>query len=362
MTAPVIVAHDLERSVEAVHTLESNTKLLAESMRRLVHKLNSPLNLVFVLAIFAGRACNFQLRDIHSAELAELRLIVRRFLHKRQSQQCEMSKPWYHIGLGRRWRNGKNFGDDLNVDLASAILGLSRENVVTTTNRFVKGKILAIGSVLTHVEEGDLIFGTGLSFFSRDAAHGARTWENLNKSTIYSLRGPDSFKRAALEGIKPPWKFGDLGITASLLIWPNLHYVSPSVDVCVVPHATDTKLRQEAEHFEGVIILDISPDLPVTLMRQLLKCRRVFSSSLHVLMVALAFDIPCVWMNGPDSNHPAKYLDFFHGMYDDANFTSYSTLEDAMEGKEFIPAINLQKMLDVTLTFISHFPFDKVCK
>jgi pyruvyltransferase len=284
----------------------------------------------------------------------------------RMGKPCMLNRPWYHIRLGSQWEGGRNYGDDLNLDLAAALLGIQRNQVKTTTDRTLAGKIMGIGSVLTHTCIGDIVLGTGLSFASKDARPESQVWKNLNDTLtkILSVRGSDTRMRIMEQNVDCPAEYGDLGVTASLLIWPDLYPSStPPHDVCVVPHATDSTLKKEAaEHRPMVQVLSISPAKPVDLTKSMMDCKLIISSSLHVLMIADAYGIPTRWYHGPDSNQVDKYNDYYRGVGTDRSSDYATTLVDAINMGPMEPALSLEKMLNVTMRLLQFFPFDIVCE
>lgn len=314
-----------------------------------------------------GGASNGRAHPTHESLLATYRKEIQAELLKfRGPQPCQLNRPWFHIRLnGSAWKGGRNFGDDLNIDLASALVGgASRSDIPVSTNRYQSGKIVAIGSVLTQVMPGDIVLGTGLAFASKDAVPSSPLWsQQLPNATIISVRGPDTRAAILKQGGSCPEVYGDLGVTASLLIWPDLTPAdTPSHAVCVIPHATDATLKKEAAVSSSVHVLSISPPTPLVLAKQLMDCGFVISSSLHVLMIADAFGIPTRWYNGPDSNAPAKYLDYFNGI-GVVDVTYATTLQQAIDmGRPMAPALTLDIMKSVTLQLIRTFPFDIVCK
>ena len=157
--------------------------------------------------------------------------------------------------------------------------------------------------------------------------------------------------------------YGDLGMTASLLIWPHLfRSASPEHPVCIVPHATDATLKREAkEAGNKVKVFSISPDVPETLTKELLNCEYVISSSLHVLMIAETFGVPVRWYNGPDSNKPEKYVDYFHGIGVFYPPESVDSLQDALRRGPSEPSFSLETMFNVTMNLIRSFPYEDVC-
>uniref|UniRef100_A0A7S1VKR5 Polysaccharide pyruvyl transferase domain-containing protein n=1 Tax=Grammatophora oceanica TaxID=210454 RepID=A0A7S1VKR5_9STRA len=216
---------------------------------------------------------------------------------------------------------------------------------------------------------GDIVLGTGLSFASKDAAPGAPLWGRLNdtRTRLLSVRGPQTLsqiqKHTGRKDIRP--QYGDLGLTASLLIWPDLLPSSnPKHAVCVVPHATDTILKKEAASHKdpSVTVFSISPSEPKVLALALMDCQFVVSSSLHVLMTAETFGIPARWYNGPDSNAVEKYLDYYEGIGANRTNASARTLNDAIQMVPMASPVSLDTMLDVTTRLIQMFPFEELCQ
>ena len=281
-------------------------------------------------------------------------------LKRLRPQPCYLNRPWFHIKWGK---TGLNFGDDLNLDLAAALLQIPREKVFSTTNRYLQNKIMGIGSVATQTMPGDIVLGTGLSFASKDAQPASPLWSvQLPNATILSVRGPDTRNAILARGIHCPEIYGDLGVTASLLIWPDLNpSENPSKKVCIVPHGTDTTLKKAAKA-SGYDVLSITPTVPLILAKQLMDCEFIITSSLHVQMIASAFQIGVRWYNGPDSNSPAKYLDYYRGIGATSDITFATSMAHALELGPMKPALTLDTMRSVTLVLLRQFPFDQVCK
>lgn len=276
----------------------------------------------------------------------------------RGPKPCLQKRPFYLM----KWGPGFNFGDDLNIDLAAVLLGVDRNSVRTTTNAAQTNKVVAIGSVLTQAASGDIVLGTGLSFGSKNAQPESPFWkESLAKATIISVRGPDSRAKVLERGIPCPDVFGDLGVTTSLLVWPDLKPASPSANqVCVIPHITDKTLQKEAKE-SPYTVLSIAPTLPRKLATEMMECGLIVSSSLHAIMIADTYQLKVRWYNGPDSNAKAKYLDYFRGI-GAVDTSSASTLNEAIAMGPMKPALTLEKMRNVTLQLIHSFPFDQVCE
>jgi hypothetical protein len=103
---------------------------------------------------------------------------------------------------------------------------------------------------------------------------------------LHALRGSFTAKRLNVDQVV----LADPGILASLLIDPPVK----SAAVAVVPHYRDARFASSlAMPHNWLMVLPEQPVLHV--LRQIASAEIVLSSSLHGLIVADAFGIPCVW-------------------------------------------------------------------
>ena len=116
----------------------------------------------------------------------------------------------------------------------------------------------------------------------------SRVLENL---TITSVRGEHTRTQLADAGIRTPLVVGDPALFSQALVhsWTDLR-PAPVWPLCAVPHATDNDLAY-ASKAAGVRVVTITRP-PDEVVRDLLRCRAVASSSLHGLVFADAFGVP----------------------------------------------------------------------
>jgi len=149
-----------------------------------------------------------------------------------------------------------------------------------------KGKLLAIGSILSHAEEGDYIWGSGLI----SPKHLPKSRE-LN---IFALRGPLTRKYLEDYGVRIPKNipYGDPAILLPRVYFPRK---LEKVKEGIVPHYTDLSWARKAfrDRVKNGDVKIIDPRLPIEeFVDELFSCEMIFSSSLHGLIIADAYNIP----------------------------------------------------------------------
>ena len=117
----------------------------------------------------------------------------------------------------------------------------------------------------------------------------------FNKSII-AVRGNITLQRLKKNGIKVSKDviLADPGILLPLIY--NLHYhtnFQKNYQLCIIPHYIDVNdvLIQKNIQVPNSFILNITEN-PTKFINNLLKCKRVISSSLHGLIISDSFGIP----------------------------------------------------------------------
>ncbi len=177
-------------------------------------------------------------------------------------------------GYGSNWRPSlNNFGDELSRPLLERLLAREALRV-----KPAEADVVSIGSLLTHLPARGwtgIIVGSGL-LSSRQAV-------DISEARVLALRGTLTARRVRPRG---DFALGDPGLLAPLLV----DGVEQTHELGVVPHWTDRSLG--ARFKEGHVI-DALVDDPVRVVREIASCRHIVSSSLHGVIVADAFGIPC---------------------------------------------------------------------
>jgi pyruvyltransferase len=188
-----------------------------------------------------------------------------------------------------------NFGDTLSLPILSHFAA----GPVELAERNERGKVLAVGSILTCMRPGDVIWGAGVQQDQRFQADGAR---------FLAVRGP--LTRSAIDGVDVPAVYGDPGLLLPLVYDPDVDVVH---DVGAVPHFVDAYESQQRNR--GALHISVkSPWRDV--VRQIKSCRRIIATSLHGIVVAEAYGIPVMWhpsYTGKLRSTNLKFQDYFMG-------------------------------------------------
>lgn len=213
-----------------------------------------------------------------------------------------------------------NFGDQISPAIVSHLSG--RPAIYAQAR--MRGKLIAVGSVIGAAMPGDTIWGTGLM----KAEHAAFVRQK-GPSTILAVRGPET-RRVLLDyGVACPEVYGDPGMLLPLVYRPPRQIRHR---VGVVPH--HSHLAALSEILEGTGVHIISPRMPWTnVVSELCACATVLSSSLHGVIIAEAYGIPTVAMKHGDWLHgsPLKFADYFKSTGRDATFLDSTHARDVDE-------------------------------
>jgi pyruvyltransferase len=198
-----------------------------------------------------------------------------------------------------------NFGDEpLNLFLAKQI---SKDEVklIDLENREAMA-ILGGGSVLSQALSTDIVWGSGY------ISDNVRVIEPPQQ--ICSVRGPLTRQLLLSQGIACPEVYGDLA-----LLLPRFH--NPKVEkkyaLGVIPHYID-KTEKNVKRLQraGCKIIDICSGLE-NVIRDILSCERIVSSTLHGIIVADAYGVPAMWVEFSDKvcGKGFKFLDYFASVH-----------------------------------------------
>jgi pyruvyltransferase len=172
---------------------------------------------------------------------------------------------------------------------------------------------------------------------------------------ILAVRGPDSRDLCLKNGIKCPPIYGDPVLLLSKLYSPA---IAKEHDVGIIPHYADLHTQWVADQrAAGSFIIDITKE-PLKVVDEILKCRKILSSSLHGLIVADSYSIPSVWIQLSDYvvGKGFKFKDYFKSVnrHNDPCFNSVDLrVNNKITARqigllEVLPAeIDLQPIMDV---------------
>jgi pyruvyltransferase len=167
----------------------------------------------------------------------------------------------------------KNFGDVLTpVILRHLGYRLAR------AERSDTGKVLAVGSIMTCLRPGDVVWGTGTQLDRRYSAA---------RSRFLAVRGP--ITRSCIDNAHVPRVYGDPALLLPLIYDPD---VTRSHRVGVMPHYMDAGAARK--RYPDALFIDVKGGWR-RVVRQMKACDRIVTTSLHGIIAADAYGIPVTW-------------------------------------------------------------------
>jgi hypothetical protein len=174
------------------------------------------------------------------------------------------------------WWRQPNFGDAL------APIILKRYSGVTAIwDTISRSDVIVTGSILEHVPplwDGSII-GAGRLYED--------SYLHLHTATarVWAIRGPLS-----AQAVPGDFALGDPGLLADEMVYVHTR----DTDIGIVPHLTDDSLAHRPEWYNDkwtTRVIDVRDD-PLDVVRQIGRCKKIVTSSLHGLITADAFGIP----------------------------------------------------------------------
>lgn len=207
------------------------------------------------------------------------------------------------------WQRIPNFGDQLTPWLVERITGKHPVYANPTTDP--RKKLIAAGSILRDAMQGCVVWGAGALSMR----------EVIRPDADYlAVRGPLSRKMILDQGGHCPEVYGDPG-----LLVPKYRPDQPATSkLGIIPHYTDYALAWDHWGSEpGVRVIDVRAGVDAVVM-QATGCAAIASSSLHGLVLAVAYGIPNVHLVITDKleGDGMKFQDFYDGIGQ-----RYSTLD-----------------------------------
>jgi pyruvyltransferase len=202
------------------------------------------------------------------------------------------------VGLPERpilmyWFSGvRNFGDVLSPVIVEH---MSNGTPVHVTRRY-GGKLVAVGSVLYALAEGDRVWGAG--------ALRNRRITPPPRVVFHAVRGP--LTRDLLQADVPE-TYGDPAMLLPTIYRPK---AEKRFELGLVPHYKDRAAVQVTD--PSVAMINVQSEWREVVER-IAACRAILSSSLHGLIVAEAYGIPAVWIRAGDSvvGEGFKFRDYY---------------------------------------------------
>ncbi|WP_207100517.1 glycosyltransferase family 2 protein [Paracoccus shandongensis] len=207
---------------------------------------------------------------------------------------------WFRRNAGA----GINFGDDLGPLVVKQLTGREIEWAAAADC-----DLASVGSILSQV--------------SRDAARNARKSSILVWGSGLITNDPSPLHRSldllAIRGELtrdtlglPDLPLGDPGIFAADVVPAGAREYAWGI----VPHYSQRRSKEirDLAKAHDCLLIDPTND-PVKVLRDISSCEAILSSSLHGLIVADSYGIPCCWLNVPShKSHEFKFADYCSGV------------------------------------------------
>ncbi|MDD4376476.1 MAG: polysaccharide pyruvyl transferase family protein [Clostridia bacterium] len=203
----------------------------------------------------------------------------------------------------------KNFGDDLNPILINKITGKKVIWKNPASQNFISRQFntinFAIGSILHFAKNNCNIWGSGLIDSKSNFPL---------KAKYYALRGPNTYRILKQRGCKVNNIYGD-----PALLLPRYFPINTSkkYSLGIIPHYTEVEnfMKKIEKETNEINVIDLRKD-PLDIINDIQSCEKILSSSLHGIIVAMAYGIPVLRIKISDEIYGdgIKYDDFYNSV------------------------------------------------
>lgn len=199
-----------------------------------------------------------------------------------------------------------NFGDWIGPWLVQKITG--QTVAVPVHSSPANPSVYLIGSIISQVQTGGVVWGSGII---KSGSNGCRP--KGRPKEILSVRGPLSRQRLQQLRIPCPERYGDAAMVmpryAPAPVGPKKYKLG------IIPHFVDYGAVKASPIAQDprVLVIDLKTRNIDHVLQQLWQCECTVSSSLHGLVVSVAYGIPTRWVELGNRLYgdQIKFLDFF---------------------------------------------------
>ncbi|WP_452220366.1 polysaccharide pyruvyl transferase family protein [Lacinutrix salivirga] len=201
-------------------------------------------------------------------------------------------------------RPKENFGDILSKYLVEKI---SKKTVVWKQPKkvifgiFKQPIYVVIGSILAHVNENCIVWGSGI-ISKKDKVKNAK---------FLAVRGPETYKYLKNKGFDVKPVFGDPAILLPRYFNPK---TISKYEFGIIPHYIDFENVNSIYSTSSEIkVINLLNNNVEEVVKEILECKKIISSSLHGIIVSHTYNIPCIWVEFSNnlSGDGIKFIDYF---------------------------------------------------
>jgi hypothetical protein len=160
---------------------------------------------------------------------------------------------------------------------------------------------ICIGSIASKATDGCIVLGSGIA------------WQNtkLNpKADWRFVRGPLTRNALIKSGGNCPEIYGD----PALLLPIFCEESKKEHDIGIIPHYKEYRIVKEK--YPNMNVINLNNQDPLYVAKEISKCRKTISSSLHGIIASHAYEIPCAWVKFSDLiiGDDTKFKDHFQSV------------------------------------------------
>lgn len=196
-----------------------------------------------------------------------------------------------------------NIGDELARKIVKAIILFRDIEMNNFSNKF-KGRLFSIGSVMHFANTKDIIWGTGIN------GKVDRNLHKFNTLDVRAVRGPKTRNFLLERKINVPEVYGDPALLSSLFFPKELFLKEKKNEFLVIPHMSEVEIY--SQKFSQDILCSPLQN-PYQFIEKIVNAKKVYSSSLHGIILAEAYNIPVVWLKSDNGEDEFKYYDYYEG-------------------------------------------------
>ena len=238
-----------------------------------------------------------------------------------------------------------NVGDELAKKIVKEIL-LFRDIDKNKFSKKYKGKLLSIGSVMHFAKNNDVVWGTGINGKVDERLH------KFTKLDVRAVRGPLTRKFLLERNIEVPEIYGDPALLSPLFFSKKTFFINEiKKPFLVIPHMSELDLYKN-KFPKDFLCSPLSN--PYDFIAQLLSAEKIYSSSLHGIILAEAYGIPVTWIQSENGEDNFKYKDYYEGTGRD--FNSIET--ESFYGFECWKFKKIPDLDAIQKKLIKSFPFE----
>ena len=212
-----------------------------------------------------------------------------------------------------------NFGDRLSFELVKRIVGPHLQSAVSY-NQTDEKRLLAIGSIIHYARNGDVIWGSGILYYSSPVK------SNLD---IRAVRGPLTWQKITkmYPKLNVPQIYGDPALLVPYFFPEFKKSLSPKYEYTIIPHMHEQKFEVFSSQNKNVIYPTENWNLVI---RRIVNSKFVISSSLHGIILAESFGIPARFLRLNIKKNLFKYTDYYYGT-ERFNFKYATSVKEALQ-------------------------------